>query len=164
MTGPTGPTGLGATGIQGTTGATGLGLTGPTGPTGLGATGIQGTTGTQGITGATGFTGPVGITGASPSFRPYQVISTARSLSDTDANKISIWTGSSGGLTLANFTDNYEFEIFNNTASNLTITAGGGISIISYQNKVNIAPYGSAIVKQVIISATSKHLLAGCLV
>lgn len=165
----------GATGATGTTGATGFtgvtgttGYTGATGFTGLGATGatgVTGYTGFTGVTGTTGYTGATGATGTSAQpYRSYQVISTARALTTSDADKLSIWTGSSGGLTLANFTDGMEFEIFNNTASNLAITAGGGISIISYLNRVNILPKASAIIKQVTISGTSYHLLIGALV
>ena len=167
-TGSTGPTGYagstGPTGHIGYTGSTGIGSIGPTGYTGYtGPTGI-GLIGATGTTGYTGPTGPVGITGATGTVatsRAYQVISTARALDNNDLNKMSIWTGSSGGLTLANFTDSGEIEIFNNTASNLAITAGGGITILSSGSLVNVAPKCGAIIKQVVISGTSYHLLVG---
>jgi hypothetical protein len=183
-TGPVGSVGstgyTGYTGSQGTTGSTGytgpagsagsIGATGYTGPTGLqGATGPlgggpTGATGTTGSQGTTGFTGITGATGPVPTFRPYNVITTATTLSAaTHGNKMNIWTGTSGGLTLANFGDGIEIEIFNNATGNLTITAGGGISILSYLSRVAILPKASAIVKQVIISGTSYHLLLGAL-
>jgi hypothetical protein len=57
-----------------------------------------------------------------------------------------------------------EIEIFNNTDTALTLTPASGISIISYQNKVSIAPRAAGLVKQYqIVAGLNVHILIGLL-
>lgn len=119
---------LGST-FQGNTGAQGVqGIQGITGPQGIqGITGIQGTTGTQGIQGITGAQGVQGIQGTSNV--PQNSQTTGYTLVASDAGKhISITTG---GVTVpaSVFSAGDIISIYNNSASNQTITQGASVTL-----------------------------------
>ena len=149
LAGATGATGAGATGatgvagVDGATGATGVigdvGATGATGSAGLdGATGSTGATGISGADGATGSTGATGVAGADGATGatgltltniPPNPQTASYTLQLSDAGKyINI---STGGVTVpsAVFASGDVISIYNNSASNQTITQGSGVTM-----------------------------------
>jgi hypothetical protein len=114
-TGPTGPTGI--TGAAST-------VTGPTGPTG--AAGAAST-----VTGPTGATGPTGSTGPNgPATVTQNSQSAAYIIASTDNGKyIDITTGGVTFNTTTAFTFGQNVVIYNNSASNQTITQGVSVTL-----------------------------------
>lgn len=131
--GATGATGV--AGGQGATGSTGVGIQGSTGATGIsgndGATGATGVQGIQGATGATGIgtQGATGATGLTLTNIIPNPQSASYTLQLTDAGKyINI---STGGVTIPSglFASGDVISIYNNSASNQTITQGAGVTM-----------------------------------
>lgn len=124
---------LGST-FQGNTGAQGVqGIQGITGPQGVqgtqGTTGAQGVQGRQGITGAQGVQGVQGTQGISNLNVPQNAKTTSYTLVIGDVGKhISITTG---GVTVpaSVFSAGDVVSIYNNSASNQTITQGASTTL-----------------------------------
>jgi hypothetical protein len=112
----------------------------------------QATSVTTGYTGSVGYVGSVGYTGSAATTIPVILQSAAYTLQASDnGGLISITTG---GVTIpANIlTTGMNVSIFNNSASNQTITQGSGVNMllagmsIATTGNRNIAPYGLATV------------------
>jgi hypothetical protein len=102
-----GPGQTGPTGSVGPAGATGsAGPTGSDGPTGsAGPTGSDGATGPGGATGSGGATGPTGPFSTSPN---VQSVTSASTVTPTDADDMVIITAQAAPLTLANPTGTWD--------------------------------------------------------
>jgi hypothetical protein len=106
------------------------GLQGPQGTQGTqGLQGVQGTEGTQGTTGTQGLQGIQGTVGTATTTIPQNSQTTGYTLVVSDSSKhISITTG---GVTVPSgvFSAGDAVTIFNNSASQQTITSGAGITM-----------------------------------
>lgn len=126
VAGPTGPTGAAST-VAGPTGPTGnTGPGGPTGPTGANST-VAGPTGPTGANSTVA--GPTGPTGAVAGNTPENARTASYTLVVGDVGKyINITTG---GVTVPSgvFSSGDVVSIYNNSASNQTITQGASVTM-----------------------------------
>lgn len=121
---------------------------------------------TVGYTGSLGYTGSIGYTGSAATTIPVSVQTTSYTLQAFDnGTLISITTG---GVTVAPnvLTTGMNVNIFNNSASNQTITQGSNVTMylagmaVATTGNRTLAPYGLATVI-CINSSTNTYVITG---